>query len=105
MSIKIGDTIKMNFTNQKTKVVTPGFGFVIYCTSLSEDIKSYNVFFYKKGNLYNFESTAYSGSFVNCKILLTEKIYKVKSEAREALHEDVQLIRDIQDTIPRGYYR
>ena len=85
MSIKIGDTIKMKFTNPKTKGVVIGFGFITEKISLAdklnfdensdfEDIEifEYGIFFLKCGNKINFFTNAYSGSFINSKILLLE---------------------------------
>ena len=38
MSIKIGDTIKMKFTNPKTKGVVIGFGFITEKISLADKL-------------------------------------------------------------------
>jgi len=92
MLFKVGDTIKMNFTNQKTKVITPGFGFVLGFEKLAEDINSYHIFFYKKGDLYNFRTSSYSGSFFSSRIVLLEKFKQIK---KEPFNEGMNLIRDI----------
>ena len=67
----------MKFTNPKTKGVVIGFGFITEKISLADklnfdEIFEYGIFFFKCGNKINFFTNAYSGSFINSKILLLE---------------------------------
>ena len=98
----------MKFTNSKTKGVVIGFGFITEKITLLDkfnfdgvsdfdglEIFEYGIFFLKCGNKINFFTNAYSGSFINSKILLLET-YSNKTLKNIPII-DRHLIRDITD--------
>ncbi len=102
--MNIGDTIRIPFTNPKTKNVIVGLGFVTEKENLNSQelgdegfkIFEYGIFILKCGDKKNFFTNAYSGSFCSSRVLLLEKYsYNSNNILKKIPIKDKHLIREI----------